>query len=109
TLFRSLISNFVGPELTDIIAALVSMGCLALLLRFWRPKEVWQFAHETAATAPAGAPRPVMGGSSPSRAAAMGGVSAFDTIDPPSRIVRALSMYIVLVLVLLIGRLANPP
>src|ERR1700681_2031480 len=45
-----LVSNFVGPELTDIIAALVSMGCLALLLRFWRPASVWQFAHETAGT-----------------------------------------------------------
>src|SRR5256712_1444836 len=56
-----LVSNFVGPELTDIIAALVSMGCLAALLRVWRPKETWQFAHEEAA-APA-APRRVMGGS----------------------------------------------
>src|SRR5213595_37191 len=44
-----LVSNLVGPELTDIIAALVSMGCLAALLRFWRPREVWQFAHEAAA------------------------------------------------------------
>src|SRR5438309_3310879 len=44
-----LISNFVGPELTDIIAALVSMGCLAALLRFWKPREVWQFAHESPA------------------------------------------------------------
>src|SRR6202022_2523170 len=42
-----LVSNYVGPELTDILAALVSMGCLAVLLRFWRPAEVWQFAHET--------------------------------------------------------------
>src|SRR5213594_380940 len=41
-----LISNFVGPELTDIIAALVSMGCLALLLRVWRPRDNWQFASE---------------------------------------------------------------
>src|SRR5437764_4756046 len=38
-----LVSNFVGPELTDIIAALVSMGCLALLLRVWRPKQTWTF------------------------------------------------------------------
>ena len=44
-----LVSNFVGPQLTDIIAALVSMGCLAALLRVWRPKEVWLFAHEAAA------------------------------------------------------------
>src|SRR5436309_11247026 len=43
-----LVSNFVGPELTDIIAALVSMGCLALLLRVWRPRDNWQFASEPA-------------------------------------------------------------
>src|SRR3982075_3591624 len=53
-----LVSNFVGPELTDILAALVSMGCLAVLLRFWRPAEVWQFAHEVA-TPPVMRPRPV--------------------------------------------------
>src|SRR5205809_4028875 len=46
-----LVSNFVGPELTDIIAALVSMGSLALLLRVWRPKDTWQFEHEAPASA----------------------------------------------------------
>src|SRR2546423_9569499 len=56
-----LISNFVGPELTDIIAALVSMGCLALLLKFWRPKEIWRFSHEPATDASSTAPRRVMG------------------------------------------------
>src|SRR5213082_1474897 len=60
-----LVSNFVGPQLTDIIAALVSMGCLAVLLRFWRPKSVWLFAGETPA-APAG-PRRIMGSSGPAR------------------------------------------
>src|SRR5213596_2281881 len=67
-----LVSNFVGPELTDIIAALVSMACLALLLRFWRPAEVWRFAHETAEAPATGAPRRVMGGAEadlPGRAA----------------------------------------
>ena len=92
-----LISNFVGPELTDIIAALVSMGCLALLLRVWRPREVWQFEHETSKT---GGPRRVMGGSVP---------SAFDMIDSPSRIVRAFAMYIVLVVVILVGQMGNLP
>src|SRR3989454_1531977 len=58
-----LVSNFVGPELTDIIAALVSMGCLALLLRVWRPKNTWEFAAEPATATSAAAPRPVMGGS----------------------------------------------
>src|SRR6266704_1619483 len=58
-----LVSNFVGPELTDIIAALVSMGCLAILIRFWKPKNTWEFAAESAAATSAPAPRPVMGGS----------------------------------------------
>src|SRR5215471_17191376 len=38
-----LVSNFVGPELTDILAALVSMGVLALLLRVWKPAQVFRF------------------------------------------------------------------
>src|SRR5689334_6711268 len=93
-----LISNFVGPELTDIIAALVSMGCLALLLRFWRPKEIWVFAHETAPASAGARPRRVMGGSSP-----------FDAVDPPARIARAYAMYVVLVIVILIGQMGNLP
>src|SRR3989454_2264041 len=106
---QALVSNLVGPELTDIIAALVSMGCLAALLRFWRPREVWQFAHESATTAPAVQPRRVMGGSDlPARGVAMS-TSSLDAVDPPSRIVRAFSMYIVLVLVILIGQMGNLP
>src|SRR5229473_3322223 len=55
-----LVSNFVGPELTDIIAALVSMGCLAILLRYWRPAQVYRFTNEPAAASTA-APRRVAG------------------------------------------------
>jgi lactate permease len=36
-----LVSNFIGPELVDIIAALVSMAALILFLRVWQPKTVW--------------------------------------------------------------------
>ena len=36
-----LVSNFIGPELVDIIAAIVSMGSLILFLRFWQPKQLW--------------------------------------------------------------------
>ena len=36
-----LVSNFMGPELVDIIAALVSMVCLVGFLRVWQPKKVW--------------------------------------------------------------------
>ena len=36
-----LVSNFIGPELVDIIAAIVSMVSLVLFLRVWQPKKVW--------------------------------------------------------------------
>jgi lactate permease len=101
-----LVSNFVGPELTDILAALVSMGCLAVLLRFWRPAEVWQFAHEKAALV---APRPVPGTIGLPAAAAAAGSPVLDAVDPPGRVLRAYSMYIVLVVVILVGQMGNLP
>ena len=36
-----LVSNYIGPELVDIIAAIVSMICLVGFLRVWQPKKVW--------------------------------------------------------------------
>jgi len=36
-----LVSNFIGPELVDIIAAIVSMVSLMLFLRVWQPKVLW--------------------------------------------------------------------
>ena len=37
-----LVSNFIGPELVDIIAAIVSMASLILFLRVWKPKQIWR-------------------------------------------------------------------
>lgn len=37
-----LVSNFIGPELVDIIAAIVSMGCLIGFLRVWQPRTIWR-------------------------------------------------------------------
>ena len=36
-----LVSNFHGPWLVDIIAAICSMICLAAFLRIWQPKRIW--------------------------------------------------------------------
>src|SRR5574343_1067488 len=36
-----LVSNYLGPELVDVIAALVSMTCLVLFMKVWKPKTVW--------------------------------------------------------------------
>ena len=55
-----LVSNFIGPELVDIIAALVSMAALVTFLKFWQPKKVWTSptlkGHEADGGTP---PRPV--------------------------------------------------
>jgi lactate permease len=101
-----LVSNFIGPELTDILAALVSMGCLAVLLRYWKPAEVWRFAHETAGAV---TPRRVSPATGSPAAAAELGSSPLDAIDPPGRIFRAYAMYIVLVVVILVGQMGNLP
>ena len=42
TLF--LTTNFIGPELPDITASLVSLIALALFLKKWQPKEIFTFA-----------------------------------------------------------------
>ena len=36
-----LISNFHGPWLTDIGAAIISMLCLIAFLKIWQPKKIW--------------------------------------------------------------------
>jgi lactate permease len=35
------VSNYIGPELVDVIAAGVSMLALALFLRVWKPAQIW--------------------------------------------------------------------
>src|SRR4051812_14212890 len=35
------VSNYIGPELVDVISAAVSMLALALFLKVWKPREVW--------------------------------------------------------------------
>jgi lactate permease len=41
-----LTSNFHGPTLVDVFGGIVSLVATILLLRFWRPKEVWRFPEE---------------------------------------------------------------
>jgi lactate permease len=75
-------SNFVGPELTDILASLASLGAVALLLRVWKPRDVWRGD----------------GGQSAPRE---------ERRDPPARIARAFGMYAILVVVVLGLQLAS--
>ncbi len=54
------VSNFIGPQLTDILASLAAIGSLVILLNFWQPKDSFVLEgaaktavlkkHETSAT-----------------------------------------------------------
>lgn len=79
-----LVSNFHGPWLVDIVAALCSMGAVAVLLTRWQPREIWPLPGAAAGTASA-------------EAAAFGREPA----DVPSRamVVRAWTPWIILSLV----------
>ena len=93
-----LVSNFIGPELTDVLAALVSMAAVALLLRVWRPKTLWGFAADRV-----GAP---VGATPRFRSV---GAAVAQVVDSPGRIARAYMMYVILVVVILIGQMGNLP
>jgi lactate permease len=41
-----LVSNLHGPWLVDIAAGVVSMVCVVVLLRFWKPKLKWEYSHD---------------------------------------------------------------
>src|SRR5436190_7816713 len=77
-----LVSNFVGPELTDALAALISLTSVALLLRVWQPAEVFTEGARLA-VAPVGSP------------------------DTGGRVVRAYATYGVLIVTVLIGQVGN--
>ena len=85
-LVQFVVATYVGPELTDTLASLVSLASLALLLRVWQP--------------PAGA-------DGATRATA-GRVTAVDAAqDTPGRVARALATYGILVVVVLLGQVGN--
>ncbi|MFU8927686.1 L-lactate permease [Acinetobacter puyangensis] len=46
-----LTSNFVGPELPDITAAIASLVSLTVLMKFWQPKHIFRFDTENSVDA----------------------------------------------------------
>jgi L-lactate transport len=47
------VSNFVGPELTDILASLSAIGSLIVLFKLWHPRDSFELAGEHATQAAA--------------------------------------------------------
>jgi glycolate permease/lactate permease len=76
------VSNFVGPELTDALSALISLTSVALLLRVWQPAE--QFTEGARLT-----------------------VAPATVIETGSRVFRAYATYAVLIVTVLIGQIGN--
>jgi L-lactate permease len=74
------VSNYVGPELTDTLAALLSLAAVAALLKFWKPTDA--FAGENNSIVET-------------------------TTDPGSRVWRAYATYGILVVTVLIGQSGN--
>ncbi len=56
-----LISNLLGPELADLLAALVAVVAVVALLAVWRPREEWHFPNEPAAAERESYERPSFG------------------------------------------------
>ena len=48
-----LVSNYHGPWLVDVVSAMISMACLTLFLRVWRPGTIWTSTALTGRGAPA--------------------------------------------------------
>ncbi len=48
--FQWFSSNYMGPMLPDVIASLASIISLIILLKFWKPKNIWRFNDEPAPT-----------------------------------------------------------
>ena len=45
------VSNFVGPQLTDILSSLAAIASLVVLFLLWKPKDTFQLAGDSAAAA----------------------------------------------------------
>lgn len=45
------VSNYMGPELTDILSSLSCIGSMVLVLKLWKPRTVFRLEGDTPATA----------------------------------------------------------
>jgi lactate permease len=40
-----LVSNYIGPQLTDVLASMIAIGALVCLFRVWKPRDQYDFGH----------------------------------------------------------------
>ncbi|MDF2556692.1 MAG: yvfH [Bacillales bacterium] len=51
-------TNFMGPELPDVVSSIASIVCLVLFLKVWKPKNIYRFEDEGTVKAASVASRP---------------------------------------------------
>jgi lactate permease len=51
-------SNYIGPELPDILSSLAAIVSLVVFLKFWKPAKVWRFPDEKVASTATGVAAP---------------------------------------------------
>lgn len=83
-----LVSNFIGPQLADIISALVTIGAMLALLRIWHPSQVWRVSDTEVRTNAPAAPG--------------GAVTVVDAPTTHATILTAWMPYLLLVVIVLI-------
>src|SRR5438034_3121497 len=40
-----IVSNYIGPQLTDVLASMFAMGALVALFKVWKPRDKFDFGH----------------------------------------------------------------
>jgi len=99
-----LVSNFHGPWLVDVVAAIVSIASLATFLRFWQPKRIWRFEEGAGGDRDAvdrGASEARPSGRAPANDA-LADARASDTVTSRSEIFRAWLPWIILSIVVFV-------
>ncbi|HJW24986.1 MAG TPA: L-lactate permease [Rhodocyclaceae bacterium] len=59
------VSNYFGPELVDVVAAMCSMFCLVMFMKVWQPKEIWRSTTLKGHDGDGGTPAPAVKHSHP--------------------------------------------
>ena len=100
-----LVSNFIGPQLVDILGSLVSLAALVILLRVWQPSSVWRFEgeDEEAGASAGGSVQEPRDSVAESREDEMSEAGAATSMSG----LRAWSPYIILVVVIVLSRLGD--
>jgi lactate permease len=102
---QALSSNFLGPALPDVLAGIGSIVSLLILLRWWRPKTIWRFPDELPLGAITAAPPPASAAITadlPSSTDPPPPGHPAPTAAPRSRLLWALSPFIILTVVIII-------